>query len=120
MTTTRGKIDYKTPTHQRWEKLEAEIATWSREDQEKVLLAAASYRSGENACGSIYMGGMAHAQLRHALGDGYPGTKTYAELISTVPGTVLKGAIRCAMHTIEYMLHNPRKAYPCCGQIVKA
>lgn len=104
----------------RWPALLRRIATWPREEQEKILHAATTYRSGTDSCNSVYMGSIAHAILRRALGDGYPGTESYADLLPNVSNQRIMMGIEAAMHIIEYMLENPRKKCPCCGQITNA
>lgn len=111
------RIDRKIGHKVRWQALMGMIATWDRPAREGVLLAATKYRSSEDSCNSIYMGGMTHTVLRGVLGDSYPNKHSYEELVTTVSDDVLNKAIMVAMHTIEYMLANPRKTCPCCGQI---
>lgn len=111
------KIEYKTGHQVRWQALMDMITTWDRPAREGVLLAATKYRSGEDSCNSVYMGGMGHTSLRQALGDSYPNKHSYEELVAIVSDKILNKGIMTAMHTIEYMLANPRRTCPCCGQI---
>lgn len=103
----------------RWPMLMSEIETWSRKRRENLLLKATKYHSSEDRCNSVYMGGMAHAGLRRALG--YPALmppmKPYEELLKIVDDETLNKGIRYSMHTIEYMLAHPVSKCPCCGQI---
>lgn len=98
----------------------AEINAKPRPEREALLLAATTYRSGNDSCNSVYMGGMAHHSLRLALRDPYPNKMSYAELIPTVSDKCLEAGIKAAIHTIEYMLRNPRDICPRCGSVVKA
>jgi hypothetical protein len=94
------------------------IVAMPRAEQNKILLDVTTYRSGENQIGSVYMGGLAHASLKAALGwPNDPARRPYAVLIPGVSDDRIARGIEVVIHTIQYMLDNPRANCPCCGQI---
>jgi hypothetical protein len=94
------------------------IAAMPRAEQNKILLDVTTYRSGEDQIGSVYMGGLAHASLQVALGwPNDPARRPYAVLIPGVSDDRIARGIEAVIHTIQYMLNNPREKCPCCGQI---
>lgn len=115
------KINYKDDAHTvRWPAMMQKLEKLTIRRRQNLLIKATSYRSGEGLLNTVYMGGMAHASLRRVLGDTYPGTKSYAELIRSVDEKTLNCGLLTVAHTIDYMLAHPTKKCPCCGQIISA
>ena len=113
------KINYdKDAKTVRWPALLEQLSKLTRKEKEGLLMAATTYRSGEDSCNSVYMGSMAHAGLMHALGGRYGQPPGYSVLIPPSSSTMLDAGIKSAIHTIEYMIANPRKPCPCCGRII--
>lgn len=106
----------------RWENrkavLMAELTALSMGDKRNLIRAASQYRSGEDSCNSVYMGGMAHAMLRRALGGG--GYDGLDDLLAAANDARLNAGLYVCSSYIETMRRYPTKKCPCCGQIVSA
>lgn len=104
----------------RWEERKAalmtELTARSTEEKRALIKAASQYRSGTDSCNSVYMGGMAHAMLRRALGGG--GYDGLDELLAAANAAQLNAGLDVCSSYIETMRRHPTKKCPCCGQIV--
>jgi len=113
-------IDYKIEAKDRWALLLTRLAHMTLKQRKDILIAVVNYKSGEDMCNSVYMGGMATAGLCRAIGRSYSHPElSFKEHIEALAESKVTAGLKSAMHTIEYMLANPRKKCPCCGQVVK-
>lgn len=87
-------------------------------DKRKLIKAASKYRSGEDSCNSVYMGGIAQAMLRRALGGG--SHDALPPLLKAANTSQLDEALYVCWAYIKAMRENPTKKCPFCGQIVSA
>lgn len=111
-------IDYNIEPEKRWATLHAEIMKKPRFEIEALLLSAVKYRSGANDIGSVYMGSLQTASVLRALGDSYPASKPWSEIVTQCSEVQLTNGVWEAMHTIEYMMEHPREKCPTCGGLV--
>lgn len=98
--------------------LMAELTALDAAEKRQLILGASTYRSGEDSCNSIYMGGMAHSMLRHALGG--TNMDNLDVLLAKASDKHLDRALEVCASYIKTMRENPVRKCPCCGQIVSA
>lgn len=98
--------------------LMAELTELSLDEKRTLIKSASQYRSGTDSCNSVYMGGMAHAMLRRALGGG--GYDGLDDLLAVATNKQLDDGLSVCSSYIETMRQYPTKKCPCCGQIVQA
>lgn len=96
-----------------------ELLPLGRDEKEKLILAATEYRSGEDSCGSVYMGSIAHAGLSAIFRRPY-GTCVYKEVIPLASDDQINAGLFKVANIIKYMREHPKKKCPCCGQITDA
>lgn len=121
------EIDHKIETGKRWPALLHKLYAKPMDEKKALLLSATTYQSGEGLLNTVYMGSLAHASLRATLNmpsamEGYKDpmqSMSYEQRMESVDSKMLNDGIRCAIHTIEYMLANPVTKCPTCGRIVE-
>jgi len=99
--------------------LMAELLSMPRDLKAATIKAATEYRSGNDRCNSVYMGGMAHAMLVRALGGRY-GHSLYDDLLAAATDAQIDAALDVCSSYIAFMRKNPVAKCPCCGAIVPA
>lgn len=93
-----------------------ELLKLSHAEKIKLIADAREYRSGPDSCNSLYMGGMALANLRRALKG-----KPLDEIPDTPEGhALLDAGLDVCWHYISYMMQHPTKKCPTCGGVMRA
>ncbi len=99
------------------QELLGELVSMTPDLKRATITAAANYRSGNDSCGSVYMGSMAHANLNRALGGTY-GKDGLHDLLTNATQAQLNAGLEVCWSYIAYMRQNPVARCPCCGGIV--
>lgn len=91
----------------------------------QLICMAASYRSGQDSCNSVYMGGMAHSGLCRILRIDYsdPDRMSYKDALewhvkAGDEDRVNKALEHCIFY-ISYAMGHPVTKCPTCGSIVR-
>lgn len=111
-----NEIDYKIEPPERWKVLLPRLYELPIDERRRLLKDAVQYRSPQGMMG-VYMGGIALVGLCNVFRIKYM-KDSIIEAIGCANEETLNAGIKHAIHTIEYMLANPVKACPHCGQIM--
>lgn len=89
-------------------------------DKRDLIKQATKYRSGPDSCNSLYMGGMAHAQLCRDLGVSYPTPNGIEDAIDKATDAQIDTAYERLSKFIDKMQKKPMRHCQCCGQVMEA
>lgn len=88
------------------------------EADRELIIAATTYRSGNDSIGSVYMGGMAMSMLGAIIGHGgWHDDRRLADVIRAAPRAKIDKALEHCKSIIDYMQAHPVEKCPCCGAI---
>lgn len=86
----------------------------------EAIIFATTYRSGEDSCGSVYMGGMAHSKLKYILHKGYVRDRSGSleGALAQVDRDTLLEAYEHVVPYIRAALKHGTRHCPCCASIL--